>query len=198
MDAIVALKKNHNILWIKFGHFWTNFLAIKILLKHSFKQHANKIMSSSPWLRLVDFALRLVNSVIHFLNLHDGLVNFLENSNHRRTVFRALQKFSLPRLWVYALEMTFGLLHSVYTVHVQLAQMASCKTDFFAPCLNKICFFFPGMPHQPKLHWWRNSRRIWTIPPSCTRDGQLLHQITPLIIRRRTSLLKALVLETRV
>ena len=96
MDAIVALKENHNILWKNLAIiFWTNFLAIKILLKHSFKQHANKIMSSSPWLRLVDFALRLVNSVIHFLNLHDGLVNFLENSNHRRTVFRALQKFCL-------------------------------------------------------------------------------------------------------
>lgn len=90
-----CFKKKSQYFMKKFGHFWTNFLAIKILLKHSFKQHANKIMSSSPWLRLVDFALRLVNSVIHFLNLHDGLVNFLENSNHRRTVFRALQKFSL-------------------------------------------------------------------------------------------------------
>ena len=76
----------------KFGHFWTTIFAIEIILKHSFKQHANKIMCGSPWLGLVDFALRLVNSVLHFVNLHDGLVNFLENSNYRRTLYSELFK----------------------------------------------------------------------------------------------------------
>lgn len=101
MDAIVDYKKKQSQFMQKFGHFWTTFFAIKILLKHSFKQHANKIMSGSPWLGLVDFALRLVNSVLHFVNLHDGLVNFLENSNHRRTVIRGLQKFSLGFRWMH-------------------------------------------------------------------------------------------------
>ena len=45
-------------------------------------QHAKKVMSDSPG--LVDFAIiGLVNSV---LNLPEGQVGFLGNSNYRRTV----------------------------------------------------------------------------------------------------------------
>ena len=43
-------------------------------------QHAKKVMSDS--LGLVDFAIGLVNSV---LNLPEGQVGFLGNSNYRRT-----------------------------------------------------------------------------------------------------------------
>ena len=175
------LVKNKLYFMQKFDNFWTTFFAIKILLKHSFKQHANKIMSDSPWLGLVDFGLRLVNSVFTFLTCR-WVVNFLENSNHRRTVIRALQQFSLGfRCMHLKWLLGYYMLSPCATV-----KLCDCKIDFFASCLNKIYVFFPGMPHQPKLHWWRNSRRIWTIPPSCTRDGQLLHQIAPLIIRRRT------------
>ena len=45
------------------------------------QQHAKKVVSDSP--QLVDFAMRLVNFV---LNLPDGQVKFLMNSNDRRTV----------------------------------------------------------------------------------------------------------------
>ena len=44
-------------------------------------KRAKKVVSDSPG--VVDFALRLVNTV---LNLPDGQVNFLGNSNHRRMV----------------------------------------------------------------------------------------------------------------
>ena len=96
---LLTIKKTITV-YAKIWPFLNKFFCHQILLKHSFKQHANKIMSSSPWLGLVDFALRLVNSVLHFVNLHDGLVNFLENLNHRRTVFRALQKFSQGFRWM--------------------------------------------------------------------------------------------------
>ena len=46
-----------------------------------YSNDAKKVVSDSP--RLVDFAIGLVNSVI---NLPDGQVKFLRNSNYRRTV----------------------------------------------------------------------------------------------------------------
>ena len=45
------------------------------------QQHAKKVVSDSP--HLVDFAIGLVNFV---LNLPDGQVKFLRNSNDRRAV----------------------------------------------------------------------------------------------------------------
>ena len=44
-------------------------------------QRAKKVLSDSPG--LADFAIGLVNSVI---NLPDGQVNVLRNSNYRRTL----------------------------------------------------------------------------------------------------------------
>ena len=44
-------------------------------------RHAKKVAYDSP--QLVDFAIGLVNFVLHLL---DGQVKFLRNSNDRRTV----------------------------------------------------------------------------------------------------------------
>ena len=129
----------------KFGHFWTTFFAIKILLKHSFKQHANKIMSGSPWLGLVDFALRLVNSVLHFVNLHDGLVNFLENSNHRRTVIRGLQKFSLGFRWMH-LKWLLGYRMLSTLCMCNLPRWQAVKLTFSHPVSIKFISFFQVCP----------------------------------------------------
>ena len=77
--------------------------------KSQCQQRAKKVVSDNPG--LVDFAIRLVNSV---LNLPKGQVSFLGNSNYRRTVINvAYQKIS----WA-------------STYQQQLARMPSHKTDF--------------------------------------------------------------------
>ena len=63
-------------------------------------QRAKKVVSDSPG--LVDFVIGLVNSV---LNLPDGQVMFLSNSNEGRTVKSILLVKKLLGL----AEMTFGL-----------------------------------------------------------------------------------------
>ena len=76
-------------------------------------QHAKKVVSNN--LGPVDFAIRLVNSV---LNLPDGqVIFFLGNSNYRRNVFFRL------------VEMTFRLLHASYS----LPEWQAVKLTFFAP-----------------------------------------------------------------
>ena len=85
-------------------------------------QRAKKVMSDSPG--LVDFAIGLV---IFVLNLPDGQGK-LGNSNYRRVKSILLIKKGLRLV-----EMTCGLVHS----KLQLARMAGCKTDFFAPCFPK-------------------------------------------------------------
>ena len=77
-------------------------------------QHAKKVVSDSPG--LVDFAIRLVSSVI---NLPDGQVKFFEEFK--------LQKYCqinlLIKTFLALVEMMFGLVNVSF----------SCKT-FFAPC----------------------------------------------------------------
>ena len=83
-------------------------------------QHAKKVVSDSP--ELVDFAIRLVNSVI---NLPDEQVNFLRNSNYSRTV-----KTILPIKMFWGLcEMTFGLVYASF----KLPEWQALKMTFFAP-----------------------------------------------------------------
>lgn len=65
MLLLIKKKKKQSFIMQKFGNFWTTIYYIKILLKHSFNQRVKKVMSDRPRLGLVDFALRLVNSVVN-------------------------------------------------------------------------------------------------------------------------------------
>ena len=79
-------------------------------------QRAKKVVSDSPG--LADFAIGLVNSVLH---LPDGQVQCsLRNSPYRRTVKSKI-------LWV--VEMTFGLVN----VSFSLPEWQALKMTFFAP-----------------------------------------------------------------
>ena len=80
-------------------------------------KRAKKVVSDSPG--LADFAIGLVNSVLH---LPDGQVQCsLRNSPYRRTVKSKI-------LWV--VEMTFGLVN----VSFSLPEWQAVKMTFFAPC----------------------------------------------------------------
>ena len=85
------------------------------------KQRAKKVVSDSPG--LVDFAIGLVNFV---LNLPDGQVKFLRNSNYRRTVKSTLL---IKKFWG-LVEMTFGLVYA----GLSLPKWQAVKITFFAPC----------------------------------------------------------------
>ena len=67
-------------------------------------QGAKKVVSNSRG--LMDFVIGLVNSV---LNLPDGQVKFLRNSNYRRTVKSIL----LIKKFLGLAEMTFRLVYNV-------------------------------------------------------------------------------------
>ena len=90
-----------------------------MLVRSVHTQRAKKEVSDSP--ELVDFAVRLVNSV---LNLPDGQVNFFGgNSNYRRTVINPAHQIFLRLV-----EMTFGLVHASYS----LPEWQAVKLTFFA------------------------------------------------------------------
>ena len=71
---------------------------------------------------LVDFAIGLVNFV---LNLPNGQVKFLRNSNYRRTVKSIL----LIKTFLGLVKMTFGLVYA----RPSLAEWQGVKITFFAP-----------------------------------------------------------------
>ena len=77
-------------------------------------QQAKKVVSDSPAVGLVDFAIRLVNSV---LNLPDGQVKFFEEF----------------RLWKNC-EMTFGLVYA----SLSLPKWQAVKMISFAPCFRHL------------------------------------------------------------
>ena len=83
-------------------------------------QCAKKVVSDSPG--LVDFAIRLVNSVI---NLPDGQVKFFEEFK--------LQKYCeinlLIKTFLGLVEMMFGLVHVSFSLH----EWQAVKMTFFAP-----------------------------------------------------------------
>jgi len=81
---------------------------------------ARKCLSNSPG--LVDFAARLVNSV---LNLPDGQVKFLGNSNHKEAKNQCCLSTNSLGLG----KMTFGLVHASYS----LRKWQAVKLTFFAP-----------------------------------------------------------------
>ena len=83
-------------------------------------QRAKKVVSDS--LGLVDFAIGLANFV---LNLPNGKVKFLRNSNYRRTVKSTL----LIKKFLGLVEMTFGLVYA----SLSLPEWQAVKTTFFAP-----------------------------------------------------------------
>ena len=86
-------------------------------------QHAKKVVSNN--LGPVDFAIRLVNSV---LNLPDGqVIFFLGNSNYRRNVINPAHQ-----IFFRLVEMTFGLVHASYS----LPEWQAVKLTFFAPWLH--------------------------------------------------------------
>ena len=97
-------------------------------------QRAKKVVSDSPG--LVDFAIGLVNFI---LNLPDGQVKFLRNSNYRRTVKSIL----LIKKFLGLAEMTFGLVYAA----LSLPEWQAVKITFFAPC----SFTFIITPEQ-KFH----------------------------------------------
>ena len=76
-------------------------------------QRAKKVMSDSPG--LVDFAIRLVNSVF---NLPDGQVMFYEEFEQKNKTFLGL------------VEMTSGLVNASFS----LPEWQAVKMIFFAPC----------------------------------------------------------------
>ena len=86
----------------------------------SIQQRAKKVVSDSRG--LVDFAIGLANFV---LNLPDGQVKFLRNSNYRRTVKSIL----LIKKYLGLVEMTFGLVY----VSLSLPKWQAVKITFFAP-----------------------------------------------------------------
>ena len=112
-------------------------------------QRAKKVVSDS--LGLVDFAIRLVNSVFNWPN---GQVKFLRNSNYRRTVRSILLIKTFWRL----VEMMFGLVN----VSFSLPEWQDVKMTFFAPCCYKeifmnlscfICLWWAGYVICTVLVW---------------------------------------------
>ena len=72
---------------------------------HYYYQHVKKVVSDSPG--LIDFAIRLVSSVI---NLPDGQMKFFRYSNYRRTVKSIL----LIKMYLGLVELTFGLVYASF------------------------------------------------------------------------------------
>ena len=85
----------------------------------SILQRAKKVVSDSRG--LVDFAIGLANFV---LNLPDGQVKFLRNSNYRRTVKSIL----LIKKFLGLVEMTFGLVYA----SLSLPEWQAVKITFSA------------------------------------------------------------------
>ena len=79
-------------------------------------------MSNS--LGLVDFAIRLVNSV---LNLPDGQVKCFEEFNLQKN---CEINFAHPKIWGAIVEITFGLVNASFS----LLEWQAVKMTFFAPC----------------------------------------------------------------
>ena len=115
---------------IKFNSFCLQFDVVKRIkkripenkAKRNLDQHAKKVVSDNPG--LVDFVIRLVNSV---LILPDRQVKFfLRNSNDRITVKSVL----LIKEFLGLVEMTFGQVHG----GLSLPKWQAVKMTFSAPC----------------------------------------------------------------
>ena len=72
---------------------------------HYYYQHVKKVVSDSPG--LIDFAIRLVSSVI---DLPDGQMKFFRYSNHRRIVKSIL----FIKMYLRLVELTFGLVYASF------------------------------------------------------------------------------------
>ena len=86
------------------------------------KQCAKKVVSNS--LRLVDFTVRLVNSV---LNLPDRQMNCFGEFKLQNKY----DQFCSSRIAFGLVEMTFGLVHAIYSLPNKLWQ--AVKLTFFVP-----------------------------------------------------------------
>ena len=91
------------------------------------KQRAKKVVSSS--LRLVDFAIRLVNSV---LNLPDSQMNCFKE-------FKLQNNYNVLSILLIK-NNAFGLVYASYS----LPNMASCKTNFFCSLINQVLVKYLG------------------------------------------------------
>ena len=98
-------------------------LSLIMTLTHTVSQRAKKVVSDSP--ELVDFAVRLVNSV---LNLSDGQVNFFEEFKLQNNCEINL----LIKTFFGLVEMIFGLVN----VSFSLPEWHAVKMTFFAPCVR--------------------------------------------------------------
>ena len=93
-------------------------------------------MSNS--LGLVDFGIRLVNSVLNFFNCPTGKGSFLGNSNYRRTVINPAHQ-----IFFWLVKKTLGLVDARFS----LPKWQAVKLTFFAPCKQcsmLLTFFIPG------------------------------------------------------
>jgi len=103
-------------------------------------QHAKKVVSDSPG--LVDFAIRLVNSV---LTLPDGQVKYFEEFNLQNCeITSAHQKFGG------LVELTFGLVNASFS----FPEWQAVKMTFFAPCvhISKVDFI------RESVHYWARKK----------------------------------------
>ena len=98
------------------------------------KQRAKKVVSSS--LRLVDFAIRLVNSV---LNLPDSQMNCFKEFKLQNN-YNVLSILLIKNNAFGLVEMTFGLVYASYS----LPNMASRKTNFFCSLINQVLVKYLG------------------------------------------------------
>ena len=89
-------------------------------------------------LRLVDFAIRLPNSV---LNLPDGDVKYFGNSNYRRTVRSIL----LIKKFLGLIKITFGIVHALVESDICQTYVGAifllCWTMFYL-CIAVDCLYF--------------------------------------------------------
>ena len=114
-------KTNHRFLTeMNFRYYG---LSLIMTLTHTVSQRAKKVVSDSP--ELVDFAVRLVNSV---LNLSDGQVNFFEEFKLQNNCEINL----LIKTFFGLVEMIFGLVN----VSFSLPEWHAVKMTFFAPCVR--------------------------------------------------------------
>ena len=116
----MAIKRTYS-LSVHFSHS-NSFLLVFILPFMAACKERQLVVSDSPG--LVDFAIRLVNSVI---TLHDGQVKFFEEFKLQKNCEINL----LIKTFLGLVEMMLGLVN----VSFSLPEWQAVKVIFFAPCM---------------------------------------------------------------
>ena len=135
-SSALSLKKLlHKRSFLKLFTIFTYFLHASCL-----PQRAKKVVTDSPG--LVDFAIRLVNSV---LNLPDGQVKFFEEFKLQKNCEINL----LIKTFLGLVEMMFGLVN----VSFSLPEWKAVKMTFFAPCYPPISPGYYTRPMRNRRQW---------------------------------------------